>query len=192
MEITRFDKHKYGRELLVDCGKISENEHFFINDKKFVVLHHSILSEGINVSGLEAVVFMRSMDYIGISCYYPLSYSAEASSKDLQKGFNKILSKIKNVQQKFQKPVLFTEIGFRSVQSPWQHPHEEPNGRNANNRHQEQCYEVVCQALKDQDWCEGVFWWKWPAHMEYNYPQGYTPKGKPAEKVIEKWFKKMQ
>jgi hypothetical protein len=32
-----------------------------------VVLHHSILSEGINVSGLEAVLFMRSMDYIGIS-----------------------------------------------------------------------------------------------------------------------------
>ena len=37
------------------------------SSKKFVVLHHSILSEGINVSGLEAVIFMRSMDYIGIS-----------------------------------------------------------------------------------------------------------------------------
>ena len=37
------------------------------DSKKFVVLHHSILSEGINVSGLEGVIFMRSMDYIGIS-----------------------------------------------------------------------------------------------------------------------------
>ena len=36
-------------------------------DKKFVVLHHSILAEGINVKGLEAVLFLRSMDYIGIS-----------------------------------------------------------------------------------------------------------------------------
>jgi len=35
--------------------------------KRFVVLHHSILSEGINVNGLEAVLFLRSMDYIGIS-----------------------------------------------------------------------------------------------------------------------------
>ena len=35
--------------------------------KKFVVMHHSILSEGINVNGLEAVLFMRNMDYIGIS-----------------------------------------------------------------------------------------------------------------------------
>ena len=38
-----------------------------VDDKKFVVLHHSILSEGINVKGLEAVLFLRSMNYIGIS-----------------------------------------------------------------------------------------------------------------------------
>ena len=56
-------------------GKKVNREQFFetLNawgkdpEKKFVVLHHSILSEGINVSGLEAVIFMRNMDYIGIS-----------------------------------------------------------------------------------------------------------------------------
>ena len=56
-------------------GKKVDREKFFdtLNtwgrdpDKKFVVIHHSILSEGINVSGLEAVIFMRNMDYIGIS-----------------------------------------------------------------------------------------------------------------------------
>ena len=37
------------------------------DDKKFVVLHHSILAEGINVKGLEAALFMRNMDYITIS-----------------------------------------------------------------------------------------------------------------------------
>ena len=56
-------------------GKKVDRETFFntLNtwgkdpEKKFVVIHHSILSEGINVSGLEAVIFMRNMDYIGIS-----------------------------------------------------------------------------------------------------------------------------
>ena len=56
-------------------GKKVDREKFFdtLNEwgkdstKKFVVLHHSILAEGINVSGLEAVLFMRNMDYIGIS-----------------------------------------------------------------------------------------------------------------------------
>ena len=36
-------------------------------DKRFIVMHHSILSEGINVRGLEAVFFLRNMDYVGIS-----------------------------------------------------------------------------------------------------------------------------
>jgi superfamily II DNA or RNA helicase len=57
------DGQKVNREVFFDTlnawGKDS--------NKKFVVLHHSILSEGINVSGLEAVLFMRNMDYIGIS-----------------------------------------------------------------------------------------------------------------------------
>jgi len=56
-------------------GKKVDREKFFDtlnawgkdSTKRFVVIHHSILSEGINVSGLEAVLFMRNMDYIGIS-----------------------------------------------------------------------------------------------------------------------------
>ena len=35
--------------------------------KKFVVMHHSILSEGINVPGLEAALFLRNMDLISLS-----------------------------------------------------------------------------------------------------------------------------
>ena len=37
------------------------------DDTRFVVLHHSILSEGINVNGMEAVLFVRSMNYTTIS-----------------------------------------------------------------------------------------------------------------------------
>ena len=37
------------------------------DETKFVVMHHSILSEGINVPGLEAALFMRNMDLISLS-----------------------------------------------------------------------------------------------------------------------------
>ena len=37
------------------------------DSKRFVVLHHSILSEGINVPGLEAALFMRNMNAVAIS-----------------------------------------------------------------------------------------------------------------------------
>ena len=59
---------------IVDGEKVDREEFFNTlnawgkdSTKKFVVLHHSILSEGINVNGLEAVLFLRNMDYIGIS-----------------------------------------------------------------------------------------------------------------------------
>jgi superfamily II DNA or RNA helicase len=56
------DGQKVNREVFFDTlnawGKDA--------DKKFVVLHHSILAEGINISALEAVVFLRSMDVVGI------------------------------------------------------------------------------------------------------------------------------
>ena len=59
---------------IVEGNKVDREEFFNTlnawgkdSTKKFVILHHSILSEGINVSGLEAVLFMRNMDYIGIS-----------------------------------------------------------------------------------------------------------------------------
>ena len=58
---------------VINGSKVNREEFFNTlnewgkGDKRFIVLHHSILSEGINVKGLEGVIFMRSMDYIGIS-----------------------------------------------------------------------------------------------------------------------------
>ena len=56
------DGQKVNREVFFD----TLNEWGKDSDKKFVVLHHSILAEGINISALETVVFMRSMDVVGI------------------------------------------------------------------------------------------------------------------------------
>ena len=59
---------------IIDGDNVDREEFFNVlnawgkdDDKKFVVLHHSILSEGINVKGLEAALVMRNSDYITIS-----------------------------------------------------------------------------------------------------------------------------
>ena len=57
------DGQKVNREVFFDTLNAWGKD----PSKKFVVLHHSILSEGINVNGLESVIFLRNMDYIGIS-----------------------------------------------------------------------------------------------------------------------------
>ena len=57
------DGKKVNREVFFDTLNAWGKE----DGKKFVIIHHSILSEGINVSGLSACVMMRAMDYIGIA-----------------------------------------------------------------------------------------------------------------------------
>ena len=58
---------------VINGNKVSREEFFNTlntwgkGDERFVVLHHSILSEGINVKGLDTVLFLRNMNYIGIS-----------------------------------------------------------------------------------------------------------------------------
>jgi len=58
----------------IDGKKVSRDKFFDVlntwgkdSDKKFIVLHHSILSEGISVRGLEAAFLLRNMDIITLS-----------------------------------------------------------------------------------------------------------------------------
>lgn len=63
---------KYG--AFINNKKVTRTEFFDTlnewgkdNNRKFIILHYSILSEGINVSGLTSCVLMRNMDYIGMA-----------------------------------------------------------------------------------------------------------------------------
>ena len=59
---------------VIDGRKVRRDEFFRTlntwgkdDNKHFVIFHHSILSEGINVSGLEGTVMLRTMDNVTIS-----------------------------------------------------------------------------------------------------------------------------
>ncbi len=97
---------------------------------------------------------------------------------------------VAKVSQKFEKPIIFTEIGFRPVEGTWKDPHAEVNGRSFNAEGQRRCYEAVMKGLQDQDWCAGILWWKWPSYLAYGLRNktGFAPYHHPAEKVVKKWF----
>jgi len=137
----------------------------------------------------EKFTLWDEFDYIGINCYYPLSKNENASDNELKKGFQTILGTIERVAKKENKPVLFTEIGFRSIHAPWTEPHAEPN-TTFNEEHQRRCYEIVFEAIENKDWCKGILWWKFPSYLGYRGREnsGFSPNQKVTEKVIEKWF----
>ncbi|MBK7870401.1 MAG: hypothetical protein IPJ74_06810 [Saprospiraceae bacterium] len=134
-----------------------------------------------------------ALDYVGVDCYYPLSNNPNATKEELSTGFAKILDKLEKVQKQSGKPLIFTEIGFKSVKTPWLKPHEPSGDADYFGEHQKLCYEVVFENIRNKKWINGIFWWKFPSYLEYRGAENddFNPNRKPAEQVVKEWFGKM-
>ena len=139
----------------------------------------------------ENIDFWDELDFIGLNCYYPLSKKDNPTDEELQAKFDTIKTKIKTVYSRFKKPIVFTEIGFRSIDMPWKNPHAEGDD-SFNEIHQQRCYEIVFRGIEDEPWCKGVLWWKFPSYLEYRGTENsaFTPNNKMAEAAVRKWFLK--
>ena len=139
----------------------------------------------------EKVGFWDELDFIGLNCYYPLSKNDNPDKAELKANFDSVKVKIEKVYAKFKKPIVFTEIGFRSIDAPWKSPHAEGDD-SFNPAHQQLCYEVVFEGIKDEPWCGGILWWKFPSYLEYRGIENsaFTPNNKKAEETIKRWFLK--
>lgn len=139
----------------------------------------------------ETLDFWDELDFIGLNCYYPLSKDDSPTDKALEQSFEQIKTKIRAVQNTYKKPVVFTEIGFRSIDMPWKNPHAEGDD-SINEVHQQRCYEVVFRGLENEPWCQGLLWWKFPSYLSYRGSENssFTPNNKLAEETVRKWFSK--
>jgi hypothetical protein len=138
----------------------------------------------------ETVSFWDELDYMAINCYYPLSEEQNLTDEELLSAFEKNLEHIEAFEKKFNKPLLFTEIGFKSIDYPWIEPHADNDEQNVNQLSQKRCYEAMFKAMEDEPWIQGIYLWQWPSYMNYieENPKGFTPCGKLAEAVVEKYF----
>lgn len=141
----------------------------------------------------EQLSFWQDLDYIGLNCYYPLGTKDKVSKKELNKAFKSVIKKAERISQSAERPLLLTEIGFRSIEGPWLNPHAEADGREFNEDHQEWCYETVFKTIQDKDWIHGIFWWKWPSYLEYRGRENtsFTPNRKKAEAIVQEYFKEL-
>lgn len=77
----------------------------------------------------EHVKFWDALDYIGIQGYYPLAKKNDPKLEDMLVMWNAHLKNLEKVHLRFNKPVLFTEIGYRSTSDaaiePWRWPQQE-------------------------------------------------------------------
>lgn len=142
----------------------------------------------------EKLTFWDHFDYIGLSEYYPISDKDSPTDQELLNGAEAVLKKIKPVHEKFNKPVIFTESGFRASKAPWKTALENEGRDQVNLINQARCYEALFTAIQDEDWLAGIYWWKWPTYLEYKgftFGEGfdlYSPNNEGTEKVIKKWY----
>ncbi|MBI1228116.1 MAG: hypothetical protein GC192_22980 [Bacteroidetes bacterium] len=141
----------------------------------------------------EQTTLWNDLDFIGLNCYYPLSQKDNPSDRELDRSLSDVMGKIEKVCGRYRKKLVFTEIGFPSVESPWKKPHEDwGDDLQFDAEGQRRCYEAVLRVIEGKQWCGGVLWWK--CHSTPNKRRkrdtDFTPFGKDAEAVVRGWLGK--
>ncbi|MBC7360682.1 MAG: hypothetical protein H5U06_00100 [Candidatus Aminicenantes bacterium] len=141
-------------------------------------------------SNPEAVSFWDSLDLIGQDLYPTLTTKINPSVSDLCYGWRRLLLKIKALSEKWGKPVLITEIGYRSVRGGAQNPWDWQRTGPVDLVVQRKCYEAALRMVAGQTYIAGMFWWQWFSDPTIGGPNdtSYTPYGKPAERVLRLRF----
>ncbi|OQD42526.1 glycoside hydrolase [Croceivirga radicis] len=137
--------------------------------------------------------FWKDLDYIGIDGYFPLSEEKSPKKEDLVKGWQKWKDQMQKLHVALDKPILFTEFGYRSMdytaKKPWL---VDRNQENVNLDAQALALQVVFDELWKEEWFAGGFIWKWfPHHNEVGGKENnrFTPQNKPAEETIRQHYK---
>ena len=146
----------------------------------------------------EHVSFWNKLDYIGIQAYFPLTTVKNPDLETIEKGWKKPLAALKAVHEKYGKPILFTEVGYRSdadaTIKPWEwSPVLSSLTKKKSDQTQQLAYEALLRQTWNQPWFAGVYIWQWDTRTNEESAKtnlDFSPRFKPAENVIAKWFGK--
>ncbi len=137
------------------------------------------------------IEYWADVDLIGMTTYYKLADQPGPTLEALEEAWKPIRNDILAWQQKVGKPILFTEVGWASQEGcsvkAWNY-YLQDKATAAGLEEQKRCYEAFANSWRDVDGVGGVIWWEWTSGQGGHQDFGYTPKAKPAERVIRDWF----
>lgn len=138
----------------------------------------------------EQITFWDALDYMGVDWYYPLAEEEETGADLLRRRAEEVADRVGARAETVGRPVILTEVGFPSIRSPWIRPHDEQREVPSSLEDQALSYRILREALADESWLRGAFWWKWPSDLRRGGPdhRGFTPNDKPAEAEVRSWF----
>ena len=158
--------------------------------KKIKKVYKGKLTYAANWDEFKRVSFWNQLDFIGVDAYFPLCESKSPTIEELELGWKPHKEEIQKIQSQYQKPVLFTEFGYRSVdftgKEPWDSKRVEGS---INLDAQTNGLQAIHNQFWKEDWFAGGFLWKW-FHRHERVGGGnnnrFTPQNKPAEELVQK------
>ncbi len=133
------------------------------------------------------VPFWSQLDLVGLTGYYRLTESRDPSQTELDAAWRGIRDRLVRWHAKVGKPLLFTELGYPSIDGAARSPWDYTGDRALDLDEQRRCYEAFYRAWANEPALRGVFFWNWWGPGGKSDPW-YTPKGKPAEAIIRRWY----
>nr|WP_232510121.1 glycosyl hydrolase family 53 [Paenibacillus crassostreae] len=143
----------------------------------------------------DGVSWFDALDFIGTSAYYPITSKPGDTYEHMLSGWKKQIAPLKSLSNRFNKPIIFMEIGCRSALGcatmPWDFTHLElPYSE----EEQANFYHSALQAFWDEPWFAGYFWWDWSTSL-YSLNQatsnrGFDIYGKKAEQILKDYYAK--
>ena len=118
------------------------------------------------------IEFWDDLDFIGIQAYFPLSNHKNPKKKELMKSWSKHKKDLKKLSKKYNKKIVFTEIGYKNTadaaKDPWTWPQDLDHSVEISDETQITCYEALFESVWHEPWFDGLFIWKW-FHTTYKH-----------------------
>ena len=154
-------------------------------------LYDGPITYASNHSGEEvSITWWDAVDYIGIDAYYPLTDENDPSYETLLAAWEALLPTFVGLAAQWDKPILFTEVGYRSIDGANRWPWDWQRAGDLDLQEQADCYRALLEAVWDQPWFAGIYWWAWDADPFAGGPSDldYTPYDKPAEALLRAYY----
>ena len=141
----------------------------------------------------ESVSFWSELDFIGVQAYFPLSDQNRPDVATLRVGWAPYKKALVELSERYRRPILFTEIGYRSVTGsaiePWRWAsRQEAQLVEPDFQVQADLYRAFFVEVWPQPWFAGASIWRWHTAPESRTPVraiDFTPQNKPALDVLK-------
>ncbi|MCD6377565.1 MAG: hypothetical protein J7L99_01800 [Planctomycetes bacterium] len=169
-----------------------ETQHWRTLIRKVRNVYKGKLSYSASWDHYEQIEWWKDLDIIGMTVYYDLVGNKKPTLDVLLEAWKPIKKHILEWRRKIGKPIMFTEVGWPNqvgcAKEPWNYyvnpDKPDPIG-------QANCFEAFFRTWHNVPEVAGILIWEWRNHPSQTggpNDTSYIPIGKPAMKVIQRYF----